>query len=136
MPPELHRPRLVVWGRAFDVDAFLANFGTIAPDIVYHRGEPSSADGQPSQSSGFVWYLTDTDEEYWKQATNLERFMHEHYIELSSIRGEANCDVTIFIYNRTELEKGAEIELEPSLMGMLAGLNFSLRVKTLDASAS
>jgi len=134
MPREAHRPNLVVYGRAFDVDAFLADFGTIAPDIVFHRGEPSSADGQPSQSSGFLWYLTDADEESYKQVTNLERFMHEHYIELSSIRGEANCDVTVFVYNRTELAYAKEIELDPSLMGMLAGLNFSLRVKIMDTS--
>jgi hypothetical protein len=131
---EPNRPYLVIYGQAFNVDEFLADFGPIAPDIVFHRGEPSSDDGQPNLCSGFFWYLTDAAEEYWKQATNLERFLHEHYIGLASIRGRATCDAVVLLYNRTELQYGTEIELEPSLMGLLAGLNFSLRIRSLAPS--
>lgn len=130
-PPEPKRPYLVVCGQSFNVDEFLTDFGPIAPDLVFHRGEVFGDDDQPSPISGFFWHLNDADEEYWKQATNLERFLHEHYIGLSSIRNEATCAAVIFLYNRPGFDDSSRLDLEPSLMGMLAGLNFELIVRSI-----
>ena len=129
LPPHL-RPRVIVWARGFDCAAHLREFD-LAVDVAWKAGDVTPIDSEPEPHDGFAVYLIERPTELWRQEEALLDFLHEHYIELSSLQGEA-VDVLAVLF----MIDPDGMLLCPPLMGMLAGLGVALDLRPPEPGAN